>query len=350
MRNVYRMSDLAGKSAADESVKFSTAATTFSVARENNENLPSFLQRPTTALFKVLERIPFNMASLSTTSGSLPEGEGQNSSKYKPGHVLAGTLDTKISKVMKHDQKVMGLKSELINAFCHWSKEIPNTESSMMVKDFGDLLLAQKQCDEMILEKLCQLKLHLAAVNEREKKQKDLINAQSKILRNIRESEVKYGPNSSQTSLLKEELEENIYNLEIVEIQFVRSITKSLKDAFINYLLCLQTSAVKNLNAANKFYDRLMAGTPDGEKSLYQEVGPVGVYNSRDYISSPCAPSQQVHEKPESKPRALKEDKPCAQCTRQNNRLMTPCTHNPEDSHYEVKGLFNNEVTREDWS
>lgn len=346
MRNVYRISDLAEKNSLEEPIKYSTAATTFPVGNHNNENLSSFLQRPTTALFKVLERMPFNMTSLSASSSTLTEGEGQNAATKKPGLVLAGTLDNKISKVMKQDHKVMALKTELINDFCHWSKDIPNTESSMMVKDFGDLLLSQKQCDEMVLEKLGQLKLHLAAVNEREKKQKDLINCQSKILKNIRDSEVKYGPNSSQTSLLKEELEENIYNLEIVEIQFVRSITKSLKDAFINYLLCMQTAAVKNLNAANKYYDRLMAAANDGEKSLYQEVGSVGVYNGREYTASPYGPSRQMSEKP--KPN-VKEDKSCSECSRQNNRLITPCTHNSEDQQYEVKPLFSKEPNNDEW-
>ncbi|ODV70370.1 hypothetical protein HYPBUDRAFT_99477, partial [Hyphopichia burtonii NRRL Y-1933] len=153
--------------------------------------------------------------------------------------VLASTLESKVTRVLKAEQKSMAAREDLIKDFRNWTLLIPNTESSSMVKDFTELLSRQKTGDQATLTKLSQLKNHLLSVHAREKKQRELINEQTKILKQIKDSEVKYGHNATVTALLREKLEANIYNLEVVELQLVRSISESLREAFLDYITAL---------------------------------------------------------------------------------------------------------------
>lgn len=270
--------------------KLSSTISSFpSVTTPANENRVSSMEiRPVTAFFKVLDKMSFNIPHFVNSDTSKLSTNDSDEDKMKnlfpiQNGVLASTLESKVTRVLKAEQKSMAAREDLIKDFRNWTLLIPNTESSSMVKDFTELLSRQKTGDQATLTKLSQLKNHLLSVHAREKKQRELINEQTKILKQIKDSEVKYGHNATVTALLREKLEANIYNLEVVELQLVRSISESLREAFLDYITALHTTSIKNYNACSQFYGKLInCEFPVNEKSNSREPGSgVKVYNNR---------------------------------------------------------------------
>lgn len=318
------------------------------------------MARPTTAFMKVFDK--FSAISGFGTGTVNNEGvsalSSTNNKERKPNQVLASQLQNKISKISRLETRLMSLQGELANDLIDWGSNIPNPDSERMVKNFSFLLAVQKESNITIIEKLDKLKLNLAFVNEREKKQNDLLAAKTKLLKQLRYSEGKYGPNASSTTLLKERLEENVCNLGVVEIQYIRSITKNLKDALIDYLYALQSVSANLSDATNDYYEVLLSleSSADMNRNSPRKTvtqGAVGLNNRKEFNynssnsfgvlsksandeynhiknneyqggSSPVRMSSHVLQDYQNHPH-------CADCIKNNkyhHRLITPCTHN----------------------
>lgn len=235
----------------------------------NENNTEGFAPaRPTTALMKVIDKFSAisGFGNSQPNSNELTTALGSGTIKdKKQNHISAYQLQHKVGKIAKIESKLMSLQADLTNDLIDWASDIPNSDSEKMVKKFSSLISIQKESNAMIIEKLDKLKLNLAFVNEREKKQNDLISMKAKILKQLRDSEVKYGPNSSATTLLRERLEENICNLGVVEIQYIRSISKNLKESLIDYLYALQAVSSNLSDATNDYFEVLLAMEANAE-------------------------------------------------------------------------------------
>lgn len=219
--------------------------------------------RPSTAFLKIIDKFASfsgigNIAPTLISSGINRTSIKNDIKIKKVSNVLASQLQNKIAKMIKVKNKLILLQSEFSNDLTSWSCTIPNLESEIMIKEFATLFTAQKFSDTSIVEKLEKLKLNLSFINEREKKQKNLIFAKHKLIKQLRDSQAKYGPNASSTTLLTERLEENVCNLEVVENQYIRAITNNLKESLIDYLIDL-LSNVKKLDEAGSEYFQCLA-------------------------------------------------------------------------------------------
>ncbi|CUM46500.1 uncharacterized protein AC631_03801 [Debaryomyces fabryi] len=336
--------------------KFSTPTSNF-----NNENMSdSFMVRPTTAFMKVFDKFSA-ISGFGNTSGNNVDNinsftSGANKDK-KQNNILAAQLQSKIGKISRLENRLMSLQDSLTNDLIDWGSGIPNPDSERMVKNFSMLLAAQKDSSVLIIEKLDKLKLNLAFVNEREKKQNDLLAAKTKILKQLRYSEVKYGPNASSTTLLKEKLEENVCNLGVVEIQYIRAITKNLKDALIDYLYALQSVSANISDATNDYYEILLSlesgqdlarNSPrkigNGMSGLNRKDLNFNTSNSYGLLSKsanevdynlPKNSGFQERNSPIRMTSQVADDyqnySNCVECQKNNkyhHRLITPCTHN----------------------
>lgn len=339
--------------------KFSSTPPNF-----NNENtFDSFMIRPTTAFMKVFDKFSA-ISGFGTLSGSTSDNMNNfttaSNKEKKQNHVLAAQLQNKIGKISRLESKLMSLQDSLTNDLLDWGSGIPNPDSERMVKNFSLLLAAQKDSGVLIIEKLDKLKLNLAFVNEREKKQNDLLAAKTKILKQLRYSEVKYGPNASSTTLLKEKLEENVCNLGVVEIQYIRAITKNLKDALVDYLYALQSVSTSIGDATNDYYEILLSleSSPDlarnSPKKISNGMAGVGLQSRKDLnfnssnsfgLLSKSANegdyslSKNNHYPEGNSPIRMNSNvgenyqnySNCVECLKTNkyhHRLITPCTHN----------------------
>lgn len=327
----------------------------------------SFMVRPTTAFMKVFDKFSA-ISGFGNTSGNNTDNinsfANSASKDKKQNNVLASQLQNKIGKISRLENRLMSLQDSLTSDLIDWGSGIPNPDSERMVKNFSLLLAAQKDSSVLIIEKLDKLKLNLAFVNEREKKQNDLIAAKTKILKQLRYSEVKYGPNASSTTLLKEKLEENVCNLGVVEIQYIRAITKNLKDALIDYLYALQSVSANISDATNDYYEVLLSleSGHDLARNSPRKIGNgmgigVGLNNRKDLnfntsnsygllsksandadYSLPKNSDFQERNSPIRMTSQVVEDYQnytnCVECQKNNkyhHRLITPCTHNGQN-------------------
>lgn len=337
------------------------------------------LSRPTTAISRVLDKFTaVSGISLSLASSNIDRAA--KSAKQLP--IMAYSLQAKISKVIKLEQKSKRIKLELVEDFRSWASTIPNPDCEAMISEFATLFLTQTDTTTSICEKLDILKLNLTDVHEREKKQRDLYNNKTKLLRLLKESEVKFGPGASGSTLIKEKLEENVCNLEVVELQYIRSINKNLKDSLIEYLICLQTVAAILQEATQEYYGTLITleqnsnltgGTSNISQQRKFSSPAIGIKSRKDYIYpasggiSSIRPSelndlrrptssiqQQNHQDEQGSPGRrdssvnLSISNSCAQCQKLDKytRLLTTCTHLQTNNNEQLPPSKQNQPSR----
>ncbi|CAH2353238.1 hypothetical protein CLIB1423_10S00408 [[Candida] railenensis] len=309
--------------------------------------------------------------------------------------IMAFNLQTKISKILKSEQKLRQQKQQLIEDFRTWASSIANLECETMISEFGTLLLSQVDTNVTLSEKLDVLRLNLIDVHEREKKQKDLLVTKEKLLRQLKDSEAKFGPGASGSTLIKEKLEENVCNLEVVELQYLRSINKNLKESIIEYLVSLQLTTSILDEATQVYYGCLLAieqgvfnnsnshnnngsnisgvnvlptlGQSDTEglrktspvKSrkdfIYQSAnsGAVSSFRSQEMQkgSTTNSPSRKASSSPYD--HTHQNGPPlCSECSKleKYSRILTPCTHPSESRDTKEYSIVREYMPMEQWN
>ena len=215
------------------------------------------MSRPATAFQKVLDKVGSVFSS--TETSRLQHDSQLDDKATNIFSVSSQKLYLKLSKMLKIETRSKNLKMELCNDFGVWGQSIPNLESSAFVKEFSALLNTQINNQTILQEKMERLKLSLSFVNEREKKQKGLITAKLKLEKQLKEAKAKFGPNASNTILLNEKAEEVDCNLQVVEQQYIRSITNDLKDALIDYAYSMSAAARKAEDSSSSFIQYMTA-------------------------------------------------------------------------------------------
>ncbi|SGZ52161.1 CIC11C00000003809 [Sungouiella intermedia] len=216
------------------------------------------LTRPTTAaMVKMLSKI----TPLYSRSGTLK--------KWR-----ASDLQKLIEKVHKHQKKVDMTNKALLKAFDLWGAELPNPENALVVREFSELLDCVNVVYSAQGDRLNILKVHLGAIATREARQKDLLEKHNHLQRKFDATAMKHGPKAAQTSLFLDQIEENEYNLKLIEQQLMRIASSSLREACTEYLLWLQGSIVNMTRSCNAFAATLRDTDPNYYRRLERMSSP----------------------------------------------------------------------------
>ncbi|KAI5954776.1 hypothetical protein KGF57_003799 [Candida theae] len=203
-------------------------------------------KRPGTALHRVLEKVVSMSgfgASASTQSHNDSTVTDEHTSKLSRSS--SHKIHQKLSKLIKTKVRAKKLEQEILSDANVWSDSIPTQECSSIIKDFNFIFSAQTNASAQLNEKLEKIKLSLSFVNEREKKQKELLFSKIKLEKQLKENKARVGPKASSTVLIIEKLEEVDCSLQVVEQQFVRSIANDLKESIIDYVCTLHSTSRK---------------------------------------------------------------------------------------------------------
>ncbi|KAI5953447.1 hypothetical protein KGF54_002819 [Candida jiufengensis] len=204
-------------------------------------------KRPSTALHRVIEKVvSISGFGVSTNSQSQPiDPTLTEDNSNKLSKITSSTIHQKFSKLIKFNNKSRNLEKKLINDIYSWVDTIPNQECSQIIKDFNHVFGLQSVNNTELNERLDKIKISLNSVNEREKKQKILLAAKFKTEKLLKENQSKYGPKASSTTLTNEKLENIECSLQVIEQQFLRSISTDLKETLIDYIIALHKTSRK---------------------------------------------------------------------------------------------------------
>lgn len=216
------------------------------------------LTRPTTAaMVKMLSKI----APLYSRSGTLK--------KWR-----ASDLQRLIEKVHKHQKKVDMTNKALLKAFDLWGADLPNPGNALVVREFSELLDCVNVVYSAQSDRLNILKVHLGAIATREARQEDLLEKHNHLQKKFDATAMKQGPKAAQTSLFLDQIEENEYNLKLIEQQLMRIASSSLREACSEYLLWLQGSIVNMTRSCNGFAATLRDTDPNYYRRLERMSSP----------------------------------------------------------------------------
>lgn len=151
----------------------------------------------------------------------------------------ASEVQKLIERVNKHQKKASITHAALVKSMGEWSTEITNGDTAAVVREFAvlldtvDLVFATRE------KSFSKLKIHLGAIASRETRQ-HLLVARHAGLQKLKDGvALKLGPNASKTLLVVDEIEENEYNLKLIEQQLLRTTSVNMREAGHDYLTWL---------------------------------------------------------------------------------------------------------------
>lgn len=183
------------------------------------------LSRPTTAaVIKMLNKlVPF----------------ARSHKKY-----AARDLQGLIDRLSRDQQRALQRQKQLVEAFSAWSADLPGADTSALMTEFVQLLDAVGVMQASHADRLNTLKVHLGAISTRELRQHALLCRHKTLQRNLDAAALKHGPQAQQTTMCLDEIEENEYNLKLIEQQLVRTAAASLREACRDYVAWLHELAL----------------------------------------------------------------------------------------------------------
>lgn len=215
--------------------------------------------KPATTLVRVLERF-------SSMSGIISNGPSKKDPDTK-SRVLASNIQAKVTKMVKFHRRLEVQQADTAQSLTNWAADLPHLSSREMIKAFANIIMAQRAGSMAVAGKLEQLQASFSLVNDREKKLGCLVQTRAKLVKTLKDYETRYGANASCTTLMKEKLEEIQCNLEVVEIQCIRSLSHELKDTFADYLLAIQSFTTLLSNSTSSYYECLVDFQKDDKLS-----------------------------------------------------------------------------------
>lgn len=213
-------------------------------------------KRPGTALHRVLEKV-VSMSGFGASASTQLHNDSTVTDEHtsKLSRSSAHKIHQKLTKLIKVNVRAKKLEQEILGDTSLWSDSIPTQDCSLIIKDFNFIFSAQTNTSAQLNEKLEKIKLSLSFVNEREKKQKELLFAKMKLEKQLKENKARVGPKASSTVLIIEKLEEVDCSLQVVEQQFVRSISNDLRESIIDYVYTLHTTSRKLNDVCEDFME-----------------------------------------------------------------------------------------------
>lgn len=259
--------------------------------------------KPASTLIRVLERFS-SMSGIVTSSHFKKDPDAKT-------RVQASEIQAKMNKMVKFHRRLETQQAATAQALSTWAADLPHLNSRQMNREFASILLTQRAGSISVSEKLERLKDSFSLVNDREKKLNDLAAARTKLMKSVKDSETKYGANASCTTMLREKLEEVQCNLEVVEIQCIRSLSHELKDTLGEYLAAIQNYQARLASASETYCECLISFQKDDR--LIDQLRPSA--NNSDVTRVLADESSKARSSPA-----------CSQCFRELG-ITTGCAH-----------------------
>lgn len=178
-----------------------------------------------------------------------------------------------IGKYARDQQQAAHRQQALVTAFSVWSADLPDAETAALMADFVLLLDTVGVMNRTQADRLNSLKVHLGAIAKRESRQQALLTRHTALQRQHAAAALKHGPQAQQTSMILDEIEENEYNLKLIEQQLMRTAASSLREACDEYVMWLNDSLLSIHRLANQFQTTFRESSPESGKRYMPEGG-----------------------------------------------------------------------------
>lgn len=162
-----------------------------------------------------------------------------------------------IERLTKLQKKASASHAILIESLNSWASDFNNDETALVIQEFITLLDTVDMVFATRTENYSKLKVQMGAIAIRETRQNDLISKHAKLQKAKEANSMKLGPNASKTLLVIDEIEENEYNLKLIEQQLLRTTSANMREAcrgFILWLLECIDQLGKQGNAFNALF------------------------------------------------------------------------------------------------
>lgn len=116
----------------------------------------------------------------------------------------------------------------------------------------------------------------MSAIATREARQTESLEKHNQLQMRFDATAMKYGPRAAKTSLFLDQIEENEYNLKLIEQQLMRIASSSLREACAEYLFRLQGSIANGTRSCNGF----SATVRDTDPNYYRKIEKVSSSNT----------------------------------------------------------------------
>lgn len=190
-------------------------------------NAYSSLLRPTTAMvMKMLNKLIVTTPSRAGTDKTF----------------TARDIQKLIDKFLRKQRKSRDAHQALLKALLSWLGDLPSEATAAVINDLVQLMEGVSIVYATHSERLNALKVQLGSVATREARQHMLLKRHDELQRNHDTAAVKHGPQSRQAALVIDEIEENEYNLKLIEQQLARTANAGLREVSLDYIAWFQSS------------------------------------------------------------------------------------------------------------
>lgn len=182
------------------------------------------------------------------------------STPYRTGSdrkFTANDLQKLIDKYSRRQRKSRDAHQALLKALQLWLADLPNDSTVAMVQQLTELMEEVAFVHAHHLERLNGLKVQLGSVATREARQLTLLKKHDVLQRSHDTVAVKHGPQSKQAALVIDEIEENEYNLKLIEQQLARTADAGMREVSLDYLAWFQMSLFKLGKLSNSLANTL---------------------------------------------------------------------------------------------
>lgn len=187
----------------------------------------SSLLRPTTAMV---------MKMLNKLIVSTPSRTGGDK-KF-----TARDIQKLVDKFARKQRKSRDAHQALLKALLSWLTDLPSDATAGVINDLIELMDGISFVYANHSERLNAVKVQMGSVATRETRQLMLLKRHAELQRSHDAAAVKHGPQSKQAALVIDEIEENEYNLKLIEQQLVRTANAGLREVSLDYIAWFQSS------------------------------------------------------------------------------------------------------------
>ncbi|VEU19768.1 DEKNAAC100562 [Brettanomyces naardenensis] len=177
-----------------------------------------------------------------------------------PSLPSAAQVAYRLTKLVSAEKKVMKREQDYFTSISNWVSGLPNHENSRLLVEINRLTDIQIRTQEELLRKQENINLQLSHVFQREHKVETQRAKRANTVTELREEERKKGEGQS-IHLARERLEELDASIEVINEQMIKAINTSLKGAFVDYVICLQTACNRLKEGCDDFFDYVNSGT-----------------------------------------------------------------------------------------
>ncbi|QPG76572.1 hypothetical protein FOA43_003963 [Brettanomyces nanus] len=177
-----------------------------------------------------------------------------------PSNPSAAQVAYRLTKLVTAEKRVMRKEKDYFNSISNWVNGLPNHENSRLLVEFNRLTDIRIRTQEELVRKQENINLQLSHVFQREHKVETQMAKRTNTQEVLRDEERKKGEGQS-IHLAREKLEEIDASIEVINEQMIKAINTSLKKAFIDYVICLQTSCNRLEEGCDEFFEYVNSGT-----------------------------------------------------------------------------------------